>query len=297
MDHSMLPMEAEPPQGHAVEMPLGKHGMLGAAEGSEESLISMIHTTGPLWFTKLKLFSECEQVKLTKDSRGKYTPHYERRDIVHCKFSGVGSEYSGGHYAIVWEDNPYFEDITVIPATSQRKTEHANVFPVGKLRGLPQGCTTLLVSDLTRISRKRITSHHGKLHPAWESRICQAIAVTFEKERTLEEIVREQCGAALPENLPLFAGLRFRPSRFIGYCPDRDELAYRLWNETKEERLTMLSPKKPFSIKRKKTLMKNMFYGCEEQRAEALELYERYYGDGARREEQPPRGTPLSIDG
>lgn len=230
-----------------------------------------------LWF-KLRLFSECEQVRLAKDARGKFTPHYERRDIVHCKFSGVGSEYSGGHYAVVWEDNPYFEDITVIPATSQRKTEYANVFTVGKLRGLPQGQTTLLVSDLTRISRKRITSRHGKLHPAWETRICQAIAVTFENERTLEALVRDECGPAMPENLPLFAGLRFRPSRLIRYDRNAEVLIYRLWNDVKEEELPLLQPRKPFSIKRKKALLKNLFYGNDEERAEALELYERYYG-------------------
>lgn len=227
--------------------------------------------------TKLRLFSECEQVELGRDDKGQYFPHYERRDIVHCKFSGVGAEYSGEHYAVVWEDNPYFEDITVIPATSQRKTEFANVFSVGRIRGLPDRETTLLVSNLTRISRKRITSCHGKLHPAWESRIYQAIAVGFENEATLESLVRDACGNAMPENLPLFAGLRFRPSRLIQYDPVTLQLQYRMWNDVKIESFQLIKPIGSFSVKRKKALLKDLFYGDEEQRNKALSLYERYY--------------------
>lgn len=226
---------------------------------------------------KLRLFSECELVELGRNSKGQYMPHFERRDIVHCKFSGVGSEYSGEHYAVVWEDNPYFEDITVIPATSQQKAEFANVFSVGRVRGLPNRETTLLVSNMTRISRKRITSSHGKLHPAWESRINQAIAVSFENELTLDSLVRDKCSTAMPENLPLYTGLRFRPSRFIDFDPKALNLSYRLWNDVRAQHLSMLKPLYTFSLKKKKQLMKDLFYGNEVEKQQALALYEKVY--------------------
>lgn len=226
---------------------------------------------------KLRLFSECEQVELGKNDKGQYIPHFERRDIVHCKFFGVGAEYSGEHYAVVWEDNPYFEDITVIPTTSQRKQEYPNVFSVGKVRGLPNRETTLLVSNMTRISRKRITSRHGKLHPAWESRINQAIAVSFENEMTLESLVRDKCANTMPENLPLYTGLRFRPSRLIEFDPQSLSLTYRLWNDVKVQRLPLVKPRGVFSMKKKKMLLKDLFYGSAEQKQQALHLYEQIY--------------------
>ncbi|WP_010272756.1 type II toxin-antitoxin system PemK/MazF family toxin [Paenibacillus senegalensis] len=250
---------------------------IGSANPADPLPLTIFDRIGTDLQVKLRLFSECEQVELSRNRKGQYLPHFERRDIVHCKFSGVGSEYSGEHYAVVWEDNPYFEDITVIPATSQRKLEFPNVFSVGRIRGLPDRETTLLVSNMTRISRKRITSYHGKLHPAWESRINQAIAVSFENEMTLESLVRDRCSNAMPENLALFAGLRFRPSRLIGFDPHTLDLSYRLWNDVRTLHLPLLKPLVPFSIKKKKALLKDLFYGNETEKRAALSLYEQIY--------------------
>lgn len=228
---------------------------------------------------KLEIFSFCENVVLARNPADHrfYDQVYKRRDIVHCRLAGVGREFSKDHFALVWDDDPANEKITVIPTTSQIKLEYADVFDLGVIAGLPPGQTTLLVNDLIRISRKRITSVNGRLHKSWEERIKQAIAVSFGSEVTLETVIRNVCGDSMPINLPLFKTMRFLPIRDHVYDVANQLLHYRKWNELPMQSLSLIRPQHPFDSSRKKTLLKNLYYGNSTQVILAQTDYKHIY--------------------
>ncbi|MEG6529117.1 hypothetical protein, partial [Bordetella bronchiseptica] len=82
------------------------------------------------------------------------------------------------------------------------REEYADVFQIGRELGLPDKDTTLLVSNMTRVSRKRIepvkfkhftkgeiTSRLKKIHVP---RIEEAIAVTYGNQTTFQRFLSEQ---------------------------------------------------------------------------------------------------------
>lgn len=54
-----------------------------------------------------------------KDTKKRFTPHFQQLDFVHCHFTGIGFEWDFPHYALVWDINPYFDSVMVIPTTSE----------------------------------------------------------------------------------------------------------------------------------------------------------------------------------
>jgi hypothetical protein len=156
------------------------------------------------------LFAECDAKEDVLDDRGHFEPKINKLDFVHVDFTGVGSEWDGGHYGLVWNVNPKFESFVVIPTTSQPRQEYADVFPIGRVLGLPPRDTTLLVSDMTRVSRRRIkpvTFIHrtrgeitSRLKPDFVSRIEEAIAVTYRGQITFERFLYSKTAVAMHED-------------------------------------------------------------------------------------------------
>ena len=218
---------------------------------------------------------------------GHFMPQLRRLDVVHCNFTGVGFEWDGPHYAIVWNVNPKFDAVTVIPTTSEQRTTYANVFNVKQISGLPPGNTTLLVGDTTTVSRKRLdlqTYWHPKrkavvpvrLPAVWLDRIFQAMAVTFGGEVTFEQFLIHETGVAMPANLPLIHAWRFMPVRCL-YDEGSQMLRYRLWNKDQYDQVKMLLPKIQISKFVKVKLVYDLFSPDPTVRGDAeakyLELY------------------------
>lgn len=91
-----------------------------------------------------------------KDGAKKFLPKFDQMEFVHCHFTGVGFEWDLPHYALIWDINPYYDSVMVIPTTSEPREERIDIFSVGKIQGLPKVDTYLLISDMTRVSRKRL---------------------------------------------------------------------------------------------------------------------------------------------
>lgn len=226
---------------------------------------------------KITLFAECDAkaentiTYKTKDGVEvkKYDPEFVRMEFVHCDFTGVGYEWDGPHYALVWDVHPRLDSIMVIPTTSQPRNESPGVFPVGRISGLPPGITTMLVSDMTRVSRKRLTPlppyNHPKKGPIkvklaqpWYERIREAIAVAYNHENTFEEFLMHKCGVDMVDDLSLLAAWRFKPVR-CQYNSGSRVLTYGLWNTDQRHSTTLLAPKKQTSIGLKQQLIIDLF--------------------------------------
>ncbi len=208
---------------------------------------------------KIKLFAEADakahQKRQFETADGRtitnYLPPLTRLDVVHCHFTGVGYEWDGPHYAIVWNVNPTFDAVTVIPTTSEKRVPHANVFSVGQILGLPKGDTTLLVGDTTTVSRKRLdlvpfmhpkkkVIQNARLAQSWLDRIFEAMAVSFGGEVTFESFLAERTGIAMPRDLSILREWRFMPIRG-SYDPDSNVMKVRKWNSdvVREEELIL----------------------------------------------------------
>jgi hypothetical protein len=207
-------------------------------------------------------------------------------DFVHCDFTGVGFEWDGPHYALVWEVNPEFDAITVIPATSQKRKLYANVISVGSVLGLPPGDTTLLVSDMTKVSRKRLTQvifTHWKKGPtvsrlkrSWINRIVEAIAVTFGNERTFEDYLKVFTKVAMPDDLTFLYTLRFTPVK-IQFDETNGVLFYRIWNRDIYHSIKMLQPKSMIRISEKRQLIDELLSDHPVVRQQAEFRYQALY--------------------
>ena len=77
---------------------------------------------------KVELFAESDAKPDVLDTDGNYQPEINKLDFVHVDFTGVGSEWDGGHYGVVWSVNPKFDSFVVIPTTSQSRKEYPDVF-------------------------------------------------------------------------------------------------------------------------------------------------------------------------
>jgi len=183
-------------------------------------------------------------------------PFFSRFDIIHCQFGGVGWEYDGPHYAMVWEDKHFELEITVIPSTSQFNGESVTDFSVGYIGGLPAGKRTILsIPKLIKISRKRVdlnsvrgTYVYGSIplgQLAWiEQRVNWALAFWLYKERSLHYYIRNETQECLPVNfLTGYDAIRFSPVRDVQWERSTFQLHYRLWNEPVMRILQMKQPR------------------------------------------------------
>lgn len=244
---------------------------------------------------KIKLFAQCDarpyQTGTRTSHQGKTITHFlpplSRMDVVHCDFTGVGYEWDGPHYAVVWNVNPIFDSVTVIPTTSETREEYANIFSVGQINGLPLGKTTLLVADTTTVSRKRITPvtyvhprrrrvESARLPNAWIDRVYQAMAVNFAGETTFQEFVIRGTGVAMPEDLAVLYAWRFIPIQG-SYDATNNILNFRIWNKADNHTVQFLLPKQQISLSVKQQLVRNLFSGDAGARATAQSQYETLY--------------------
>ncbi|WP_079504504.1 type II toxin-antitoxin system PemK/MazF family toxin [Mesobacillus jeotgali] len=241
---------------------------------------------------KIKLFAEKDASIVHFDSsKQKFVPDYQKMDIVHCDFTGVGFEWDGPHYAVIWDINPKLDSVMVIPTTSQkRKGDLAGIIPVGTISGLNNGTkqksTTLLVTDMTRVSRKRlskVTFNHPKkgvipvrLPFAWVKRIQEAIAVTYGDEITFEEFLLNNCGVDMVNEIKVLNTWRFKPIKG-NYNSATKVLSIREWNSDSIYTFELVSPKKPFTKESKKVLVRNLWSDDPGVKASALADYADLY--------------------
>lgn len=153
-------------------------------------------------------------------------PYFNQMDVIYCNFGGIGREYDGPHFAIVWEDNHAETELLVIPTTSQYTKEYADEFNIGRVTGLPARDTIVSVKKLMRISRKRVIHHRfkqGQIHRGFKDRIENAIAIAINQEKPLEYYVRNECRSALPVNIQtIYSSIRFTPVQDVHF----EHLAY-----------------------------------------------------------------------
>ncbi len=225
---------------------------------------------------KIKLFAQSDakqhQTIIHTNPYGRplthFLPKLSRLDLVHCDFTGVGYEWDGPHYAVVWNVNPAFDSVTVIPTTSESREEYPNIFSVGQIPGLPLGKTTLLVSDTTTVSRKRLSEikyQHPKrglinarIPNAWLDRIFQAMAINFTNEMTFQEFVMRNTGVAMPDDLALLSAWRYTPIRAV-YEATVNVAHFRIWNQDNYHTAQFLLPKQQISISIKQQLIRELF--------------------------------------
>jgi hypothetical protein len=259
-------------------------------EGLHSTLVNLPEETRESILNKIGLFAKCDAKEDQLNEKGHYLPEIRKLDFVHVDFTGVGSEWDGGHYGLVWNVNPKFDSFVVIPTTSQNRTEYADVFPVGRILGLPKGTTTLLVSDMTRVSRKRIepvTFNHfqkglttSRLKRDHISRIEEAIAVTYGNQTTFERFLSQNTLVAMPEDLSPIYAWRFKP--IVGrFDPKNLIFYYRLWNKDIWHRMKMVNPKEKITKEKKQDIIKNLFSMDDQKRTVAEEEYAQLYNNAA----------------
>jgi len=80
---------------------------------------------------KLTVF---DNLKAEYDNNNRtYLPDLKMGDIVQCEFIGIGTEYNGKHFAVVWSAPADSETIVVLPLTSQKIKEEIGRFHIGKI--------------------------------------------------------------------------------------------------------------------------------------------------------------------
>ena len=232
---------------------------------------------------KIKLFTKSDVKNLSSDGNGHFIPKFKQMDIVHCDFTGVGFEWDGPHYALVWDVNPRFDSILVIPTTSQRRKNLHSVINVGKISGLPNNKdTTLLISDMTRVSRKRLeelTYQHPKkgkqnvrLPQPWKTKIIESITTTYTNEITFEEFLINKCGMDMLVDTVVLEKLRYKPVK-ASYDKTNKTLSFRIWNEENYHTLKLNSPKNEISREQRRQIILDLNSDlAEEKRAALLSL-------------------------
>ncbi|MFE8703964.1 hypothetical protein ACFYKX_25660 [Cytobacillus sp. FJAT-54145] len=235
---------------------------------------------------KIELFAECDSKDSLTDVNGNFQPAISKLDFVHVDFTGVGGEWDGAHYGVVWNVNPRFDSFVVIPTTSKSRVEYPDVFPIGNILGLPPGNTTLLVSDMTRVSRKRITPvqfrHHTKgvintrLKKDWVLRIEEAIAVTYGGQITFERFLRDRCSVAMPSDLEVLIAWRFKPV-IARYDPKTQTLYYRLWTNDNWHTLQLVNPNQKIKKEMKSFIMDNYLSSDDTLQQHAIVQYNHLY--------------------
>lgn len=211
---------------------------------------------------KLLHYSKSVGNHYKKDENGIFVPQVRPRNVVLVDFSGMGSEMSGEHYAIVWEAIPKRDHLIVIPTTSYKDDltkESGTYFNIGKV-GFLEGETVVKLDQTTAISRKRILSYThvepGTGRKKWvsiteeqEKRIQEGIRVLWFKEKTLYHVILRSNRHLLPileDEVSQFTHLH-RPIIIKNPSTDRNkELIYCLYNDEREYKIqwkpTSLSP-------------------------------------------------------
>ena len=205
------------------------------------------------FLNRIERLSKSEGVTLLSQDTQPLEPYFSQFDLIYCHFGGVGSEYDGPHYALVWEDNHVDPDITVIPTTSQYTKEFADEFSIGRVSGLPPFDTILSVKKLMRISRKRVIPHqtgryvrghlHTRQHAFVRERILNAMAIWLYGEIPLDYYVRNEINVALPVDfLTHYPAMRFWPVRDVHWDRANNQLHYRKWTENSLRTLQLKNP-------------------------------------------------------
>lgn len=187
-----------------------------------------------------------------KDHFGRYIPSFKKYDIVHCHFTGVGFEWDLPHYAVVWNVDTIMDAIEVIPLTSAVRDEHSNVFCVNSITGLGKKQSTLLLSDKTRVSRKRLSKvefkhpKHGvkkvTLPKSWGSRIIDGIMASDTDCKTFEDVISNECGLAMVDSLSTYKELRYKAIKEYRFDSETGELFYRKWDRSNSEMIQLKFP-------------------------------------------------------
>lgn len=234
---------------------------------------------------KVKLFSKSDAKNLTTDANNHFIPKFKQMDIVHCDFTGVGFEWDGPHYALVWDINPLFDSILVIPTTSQTRKNLHSVIDVGKIAGLSKN-TTLLVSDMTRVSRKRLTEliyQHPKkgqqtvgLPQVWKNRIIESIVTTYTNEITFEEFLITRCVADMLTDTRELEKWRYKPVKAT-YDRTNQILKFRIWNEENYHSLKLSSPKQTIDRETRKQMILDLNSNVTEDKNAALLSLSTFY--------------------
>ncbi|WP_172253498.1 hypothetical protein [Saccharibacillus deserti] len=244
--------------------------------------------------SRLELFAERSSKSFNYDpARPKdFLPKLSRLDVVDCYFTGMGFEWDEKHKAIIWDIYPQFDSVMVIPTTSKERVESKGVFNVGKIQGLNGLNTTLLVGDMTRVSRKRIEVippyNHPKngpqavkLNKAWEGRILNAIVSLYANTLTLEDVLRYRTGVAMPDKLDAIKSKRFNAIQYK-YDEGSCTLNYWGWNkhEQEGETLTLIQPKVSISKFEKQRIIEDICSKLEPVRIQAEARYFNWYHGG-----------------
>lgn len=201
---------------------------------------------------RVERMSTCEGTMITPKGSAAPEPYFQRFELILCQFGGVGWEYDGPHYALVWEDDHTDSELTIIPTTSQFTKEYSDEFSIGLISGLPPKNTILSVRKMMRISRKRVIKHRGRyvqgqVHTRLQSlvkeRIENALAIWHFGEIPLDHYIRNNIGVALPVDfLTHYQNMRFIPVRDVQWDRQTLTLHYRKWDETTMRSMLMKNP-------------------------------------------------------
>ncbi|ETT61037.1 hypothetical protein BSK66_31875 [Paenibacillus odorifer] len=217
-----------------------------------------------------------------------YAPPYSRFDLVNCYFTGIGYEWDAKHIALVWDVYPQLDSVMVIPTTSKTRTESKNVFSVNSIPGLRGGKeTTLLISDMTRVSRKRIEPLDPYRHPkkglvpirlpaSWADRILSGIVSTYAGEFTFEEFLKFKAGAAMVSDLRILKEKRFYAIRGK-VDPVSNILHYHAWNKVDQQQIQLIMPRFTIMKEIKMKLIDDLFSDIEQVRVHAEAHYYDWY--------------------
>lgn len=221
---------------------------------------------------------------------GRFTPEYRKFEFVHCHFTGIGFEWDFPHFALIWDIDPYMDSVLVIPTTSTPRNEHIDVFSVDQIQGLPKGKTYLLISDMTRVSRKRLEKivythkKHGLTNPmlpkSWESRIHHGIVSRTIQLPSFEKVVINHCGLNMVDGLTLYNNLKFKSIVFYNFDKTSNVLTYRIWDKSENETLELIPPNTSTLIWKEQKEKKLLWLNSKEIviRSLAKQFFKEIYG-------------------
>lgn len=217
-----------------------------------------------------------------------FSPSYKRFDFVECYFTGVGFEWDAKHIALIWDIYPQLDSVMVIPTTSKTRKETKSVFSVGNISGLyGSSNTTLLISDMTRVSRKRLYPLAPYKHPkkgntpvrlpiSWNSRILDGIVSTYASTSTFEEILMYNTQTAMVSDLRILKDWRFKAG-FGKFDDSSNILHFNPWNEGNSNTLQLIQPNIQISKDMKVQLIKELFDQDLHSRTTAEARYAKWY--------------------
>jgi hypothetical protein len=235
---------------------------------------------------KTKRFLEVDlREENEKDESNCYLPALEPLEIVECEFTGIGFEFDKFHYAVVWEVNPRFDSIVILPMTSVEKDEYADEFYVGKIKGLKDVESRLLVSSLDKSSRKRLKKisytvdekeYNPKLSNTYYEKILNGIAVKIMKHRTLEDYLIFDFPSLAPSNISSYGKQRFDAVSDVSYDESEGILHYHTWNGTKKS-LDVIPPKEEIKPFVRQKMLQSLYSRDASKKKMAEKKYKSFY--------------------